>query len=816
MDQLPEPPYLERKDHSMTPEQITQLVSTAVDYYRRGWTPIPEIDLRPEHEIRKPLIRDFFLHRWANEDAVRKAFSKTYSIRDGDKNFICDSPPNGIGILLGRPWAGCLVDVDLDNPHAVELAPMILPPTAIFGREGNPGSHWIYQITEMTDEDEQYVHYKNPVGIELRSGAKSQQKTTFPGSINKGELVRWENQNDIREISMSGLRANFDYLAGATLICHLWNSGERADLCSAICGAIARSIWDDVHSGTKDDEWAARTIQYWDSIIRRIAEIRGDNGISSRQTPVKAYQALAESKRMEENNETGPQVKGVRSLYQILDKEDARNLVKWLGLKEAAPSRGRPPGSNGGGNEPDANATERLHDFNADHAMMMVGGKAKVATFDEDGEYSLLGVTDATHYFASLPPIFVEIGDRVRALPFFKFWLQWEGRRNITDIVFDPIRKDHPGTTLNTWKGWAIAPKAGDCQLYLDHIRKVIANGDKELYEWIITWMADMVQNPTTRTGTSFVMRGEQGVGKGAVVAPLLRIFGKAALHLHDASRISGRFNSQLADKLLVYADEAWYAGDKQHTGILKAIVTEAVINIERKGMETEERPNYLRLIMSTNNEWAAPVGGFERRFAVIDVPSTHRQDREYFSALHKQMLLGGDAALLSYLLGFNLRITKNSGIIAGAIPKTRAGAENAVMSADPSTRWIYEYAMNEEVVVGSFNGESHAEPPLMVESQVRPAVLYNNYYLPWCRGRNLRPDSHVAFSKRLTKYGFKRSGNSITQVVIFPEIEPLRACFAKEFGYRTEGEGFDGAAEYELEPAVPSKSPYDDDEIPF
>src|SRR5882672_11165842 len=71
-------------------------------------------------------------------------------VRGWQKNPIRDAALlNGhggnIGVQLGHASGG-LVDIDLDCPEAIELAPQYLPPTpAKFGRASKPSSHWLYR-----------------------------------------------------------------------------------------------------------------------------------------------------------------------------------------------------------------------------------------------------------------------------------------------------------------------------------------------------------------------------------------------------------------------------------------------------------------------------------------------------------------------------------------------------------------------------------------------------------------------------------------------------------------------------------------------
>jgi hypothetical protein len=54
-----------------------------------------------------------------------------------------------VGLLLGKPSAG-LIDLDLDEPEAIEVAEAFLPPTEmIHGRDSKPSSHRWYQVAKV-------------------------------------------------------------------------------------------------------------------------------------------------------------------------------------------------------------------------------------------------------------------------------------------------------------------------------------------------------------------------------------------------------------------------------------------------------------------------------------------------------------------------------------------------------------------------------------------------------------------------------------------------------------------------------------------
>lgn len=96
-----------------------------------------------------------------------------------------------IGVHLGPSG---IVDVDLDTPEAVKLAPQYLEPTATFGRESKRASHWIYDAPGKV----RFRKFIDPIDkqtlLEVRSGQGLQ--TVFPGSMHEtNEPIEWDPQS---------------------------------------------------------------------------------------------------------------------------------------------------------------------------------------------------------------------------------------------------------------------------------------------------------------------------------------------------------------------------------------------------------------------------------------------------------------------------------------------------------------------------------------------------------------------------------------------------------------------------------------------
>ncbi len=70
---------------------------------------------------------------------------------------------------------------------------------------------------------------------------------------------------------------------------------------------------------------------------------------------------------------------------------------------------------------------------------------------------------------------------------------------------------------------------------------------------------------------------------------------------------MTGRFNAHMRDCIFFFADEAFWAGDKQGEGQLKRIITEDTLVVEAKGRDPVTVRNMLHILISSNEDWAVP-----------------------------------------------------------------------------------------------------------------------------------------------------------------------------------------------------------------
>jgi len=335
-----------------------------------------------------------------------------------------------------------------------------------------------------------------------------------------------------------------------------------------------------------------------------------------------------------------------------------------------------------------AKADPQLAAMNEKFAVVQIGGKTRVVSWEDNPLVpgSRLPVYQTLEDFQSFQRKWrIEYtdaqGNAVKVAR-GKWWLDHPHRRQYSGVVFAPNAA--PSDMLNLWTGWGCVPRAGDCGLYIEHLERNICNGDRAHAQYLLNWMASAVQHPERQGEVAVVLRGKEGTGKGVFASQFGRLFGSHFLQISNAKHLVGNFNAHLQQCSLLFADEAFFAGDRTHEGVLKALVTEGTLMIEPKGINAFSARNHIHLIMASNNAWVVPAGGDSRRYFVLDVSDARKQDTRYFGEVAHQMDTGGREALLAFLLardlgGFNVRNVPQTAALDDQKGFTRTGIDRLI-----------------------------------------------------------------------------------------------------------------------------------------
>ena len=252
-----------------------------------------------------------------------------------------------------------------------------------------------------------------------------------------------------------------------------------------------------------------------------------------------------------------------------------------------------------------------------------------------------------------------------RPILYMKLWLTHPKRRQVNTVEFIPnvTRDDDDDKHINShhyfnhFKGLDISKRAAqqaaefcangadgvNCNEavlpILNHIKIVWCNNNDELFEYVISWMATLVQK-LTKMRVALVLRGNQGAGKGVIIEMLGKILGERYyFKVHDVDDVTGQFTHNLEHKFLIFMDEALCRGDKEQADTLKKLITENKHGINSKHKGSYNVDSHLNFVFSSNNDHIVQCDPIERHFMCLQLTPIHsgpqtEESKAYFDRI--------------------------------------------------------------------------------------------------------------------------------------------------------------------------------------
>lgn len=424
------------------------------------------------------------------------------------------------------------------------------------------------------------------------------------------------------------------------------------------------------------------------------------------------------------------------------------------------------------GSTTDAELEERVLEMNKTYALVRMGKNTVIATFKNNQDNAAVGFLAMQSFRDIAAPIKAQIPTRggFTERPMSDIWMASVHRREYHGVGIYPSN-DEPQGMLNMWNGWAVTPKEGSCVRYLDHLKTIVCCGNDTLYEWVLDWMADAVQDARNVKGCCVVLKGIEGCGKGAWADTFGSLFGSHYTHLIDSERLTGKFNSMMTDSVIIFADEVLFPGDRKAANVLKGLVTERRITRESKGVDQVEVDNLARIIIASNEEWIVPAGPQSRRWLVINCSPNVAGNRAYFNALFKEINNGGREALLHLLM--NRKITSDLRVA----PVTKGLIRQRMLSHRHDSLMHF---LHEGIIRGSFDtidaeaqvGDAGGWPRKILKFE-----FYSEYKM-WTKENRVTTYDTLTmqlFLEKVEEYGFAEDGR-ILSVPGLPLLQQLIA----------------------------------------
>lgn len=318
-----------------------------------------------------------------------------------------------------------------------------------------------------------------------------------------------------------------------------------------------------------------------------------------------------------------------------------------------------------------------VEELNKKHAIVIVGASSVIARFSEVDNQRRVIFQKEKDFELPYRGYRVQMGTTDKDKPIIKsaaqVWLESPHHLIYDNVILDPALPpggDDTDKTYNMWAGFKYdypPPSNASWKLFRQFITDIICNGDKKLGEWVVTWMARCIQEPWKPAQVAIVLQGDEGIGKGIFARIFGALFGIHNVTISQQAQMTGKHNAHYKEALLVFCDEAFFAGDPRVRGPLMSMITEPTMRIEPKFLDSFEVPNLRSFIFASNEDMVVPAGLSARRWAFFRVSDRYQQDKGYFGRMLAEMDAGGYSAMLQDLRAVD--ITKLDPRTAPATP---------------------------------------------------------------------------------------------------------------------------------------------------
>ena len=215
---------------------------------------------------------------------------------------------------------------------------------------------------------------------------------------------------------------------------------------------------------------------------------------------------------------------------------------------------------------------------------------------------------------------------------FLDRWLKDPAQRTYKRIDFLPPPLVSPADTFNTFRGFAAEKLPPNPPGYIFDITPIddllysLCDQQIEAKEYLLSWLAHIIQYPATLPRTGIVMKSKQGRGKNMLFGTLFgeKILGTALYNSSArADNFFGKFANGFVNRLLCNFNEVEIKDIQNLMGAVKEAITEPVLNYEKKGVDVIKIRNCARQLWFTNNDIPLKISMDDRRWVAVQASNS-------------------------------------------------------------------------------------------------------------------------------------------------------------------------------------------------
>jgi len=205
-----------------------------------------------------------------------------------------------------------------------------------------------------------------------------------------------------------------------------------------------------------------------------------------------------------------------------------------------------------------------------------------------------------------------------------------------------------------------LLPKCDESKIsgIMEFFEEVICDGNKELFNQFLTYLAKLFQFPDTKTGmVPIFYSAEEGCGKTTICDILTALIGIASIDVSSGSieSLVSERREHLVGKKLALVNEVHEMKSqfvKNHEAF-KSFATDKFMDYRPLYGAKRVIRNLIEVAITTNNLNSMPTGKHARRLQLYKLSTKYMQNGEYFGNLYEKYIDNPDAMnhLYTYLM---------------------------------------------------------------------------------------------------------------------------------------------------------------------
>jgi hypothetical protein len=272
---------------------------------------------------------------------------------------------------------------------------------------------------------------------------------------------------------------------------------------------------------------------------------------------------------------------------------------------------------------------------------------------------------------------------------------------------------------------------------FFRYLKEIICDNDEDRYFYLINYIAKMVR--VGKTKQTIVLMGVKGTGKSSFAICVGHIIGNEYKDIiNDINQLTNHFNALSEKTILTEVEEVVTGAGEYHKvqNILKSLITEDDIRIEKKGIDPYIVKSQNNFIIITNGKNPIQITYDNRRYFVT-IPSTKKKgDGIYFKNMIAE-LVENIKKVRYYFYNYEYVDDLNS-----IRPITEAELELLELNKSSVDKFIENGLVLE--------GEE--------DDECRKLTYIYDMYRRYCNDNYLKIDKNINyFSQALVDYGFSK-----------------------------------------------------------